>query len=503
MSTLNLQINAIAFNDTQPSNNPNLRIFDLGIKLLGQACARPKSEEYLVAPGAQQVVFNGTRTTAIDGTTAFTVTQPQPALNTYRFTATGGTLPVFRTDRLLGVDSTTELSVVINGPLATYIENYSTDIIVNSLASVPGHVYQFTFNGTPIVYASQPSQITVNTINDSSYTYTFTFNSTVVSYTSQTGDTASSILYALTQAFNLAISPSVAVATLNGSTLLISAAVSATPFTVTAVDPNLTSTSDSYAQILTGLSNQLALLIPSTIATSQISGTGAGSTLTISAAVPGTVITIAAVDSQLTNTLATTMNTTNVVVGDQLFIDTGAGFSQADSGLFTIIAKTANSLTVQNLNAVAQTATILDPTKFLAFSNGGGVSNQVQIGDKVVISAGFSQVDWGTYVITNVTPLWFEVSIAAPNGIPLESGITPGATGLVFYSAAKQFVLIAAQNTCSVQINGSTLNNIMLQPTEPNNQERPALYIQQGTVYSLSITNLSLEPLDVIVATAE
>src|SRR5271166_5761527 len=146
MPTLNLQLFGIAFNDTQPSNNPNLRIFDLGYKILGQPCSRPKSEDYAIAPGSQQSVFNGTRTTLIDGTTAFASTQPSPATNTYRFTATGGTLPVFRTDRLLGVDTTTELTVVVNGPLATYIENYSTDMVVNSLAGVPGHVYQFTFN---------------------------------------------------------------------------------------------------------------------------------------------------------------------------------------------------------------------------------------------------------------------------------------------------------------------------------------------------------------------
>jgi hypothetical protein len=503
VGNLNLQVFSIAFNDSNPSNNPAIRVFDLGYKLLGQSVSRPKSEDYAIAPGSQQSVFNGTRITLIDGTTAFSSTQPSPATNTYRFTATGGTLPVFRTDRLLGVDTTTELTVVVNGPLATYIENYSTDLIVNSLAGVPGHVYQFTFNGTPIVYASQPSQITVNTVNDLSYLYTFSFNGTPINYTSQGGDTPSSILYALSVAFNLAISPSVATSSVNGTTLVITAAVPSTPFAITAVDPNLTSTNDSYAQILAGLAAQFALLIPTTIATTLISGTGAGTTLTISAAVPGAAIVITAVDSQLTNTLATTMNTTNVVVGDQLFIDTGAGFSQSNAGLFTIIAKTANSLTVQNLNASGQTATILDPTQFLAFSNGGGMSNQVQIGDKVVISAGFSQADWGTYVITNVTPLWFEVSIAAPNGIPLETGIMPGAAGLVFYSAAKQFVLIAAQNTCSVQVNGDTSNSIMLQPTEPNNQERPALYLQQGTVYSLSITNLSLETLDVIVATAE
>lgn len=502
MPTLNTQVFSIAFSDVNPSNNPNIRNFDYGFKLLGQPVSNPKSEYFAIAPGAQQMVYNGTRTTSLANDTAFTVTQPNPSLTTYRFTATGGTNPAFRTNRVLGIDTTTELTVVINGPLASYVETYSTSLVVNSLSGVPGHIYQFTFNGTPIVYASQPSSISVNTVT-ASHLYQFTFNGTPIMYTSSGSDTAQTIIQGLAAAFALAISPSVATASADGSMLLLAASVLSTPFSVTAVDSELTSANDSYAQILSGLAEAFAVAIPTTIATTEMTGTGSGTTMTITAAVPGVSFTMSAVDSELTNTLATTMNTSSVVVGDQLFIDVGAGFTQANTGLFTIIAKTATSITVQNLNAVGQTATILDPTQFIAFSNGGGGSNQVQIGDKVVISAGFSQVDWGTYAITNVTPSWFEISIAAPNGIPLESNIVPTTAGLVFYSAAKQFLLVAAQNVCSLQINGASGNSLMLSPTEPNNQERPALYLQQGTVYSFAITNLSLETLSVIVASAE
>ena len=600
MGNLNLQVFGIAFNDSNPSNNPAIRVFDLGYKLLGQPVNRAKSEDYDIAPGAQLSVFNGTRTTAIDGTTAFTVSQPNTATTTYRFTSTGGTPPVFRTDRLLGVDTTTELTVTTNGPISTFIEAYANSIVVNSTAGVPGHVYQFTFNGTPIVYtsqpfvdnaisinslagvpghvyqftfngtfpivyASQPSQIQVNSLAGiPGYVYQFNFNGTTVSYTSIAGDTYSSIVLGLQSAFGVAIAPSVATATVTGtgptSTLVLTAAVLATPFTVDAVDPQLTVVPDSYANIIQGLSDAFAALIPTSVAvttiigtgastallvesfaagtitavdsqltnasyayqaiieglaaafaqavpgsvaTAAVSGTGPASTLTITSTVLGGSFTIAGVDSQLTNTVATTLNTTNVVVGDILYVGPGAGFSQANQGYFTIIAKSANSLTIQNLNSAGQTAEILDPTQFIAYSNGGGVSNQVQVGDKVIISAGFSQATQGTYEITAIAPLFFEVAIAAPNGIPIESNIIPTATGMVFYSAAKQFILIAAQQTCSVQVNGDTSNSIMLQPTEPNNQERPALYLQQGTVYSLSVTNLSLETLSIIVASAE
>ena len=138
----------------------------------------------------------------------------------------------------------------------------------------------------------------------------------------------------------------------------------------------------------------------------------------------------------------------------------------------------------------------------MAYSNGAS-SNQIQIGDKVLISSGFSSATFGTYVIDEVTSRYFEVSIALPEGIPLEVGITPGAAGLIFYSSAKIFLLIAAQDRCAVQINGSTAENILLEPEDEKNPEAPAVYVQQGTIYSLSIKNLGVESVDLLIASAE
>lgn len=324
MSVLNLQLNSIAYKDTKPSNNPSLRIFDLGFKLLGQCVDRPKSEDFSIAPGETRVIFNGTRTTAIDGTTEFTVSQPDPVTpNLYRFSRSAGTAPVFRTDRAPAVDNTTVLSVSVNGPLMT-----------------------------------------------------------------------------------------------------------------------------------------------------------------------------------LTNSSGTPMDTTNVVVGDLLKLESGSGFNNANIGRFTILAKTVNSITVENLNATAETATVLDFTKFLVYSNGGS-NNQIQINDKVAISAGFSPATWGTYSIVEVTPMYFEILASFPNGLPIETGIIPGAAGLVFYSSAKKFVLIAAQQKCSVRHNADTSDNAVIEPIEVNNPEKPGIYIKQGTSYALSIKNLGLETLNLIVATAE
>lgn len=324
MSTLNLQINAIAFSDTTPSNNPQIRTFDFTYKLLGNNVSFPKSENFSIAPGSIQTIFNGTKTTTVSPSTAFNITQPHPSQpNIYRFSAVSGTPPTFRTARSIGIDNTSQVQVTVNGPIAV-------------LTSIGG----------------------------------------------------------------------------------------------------------------------------------------------------------------------TMMNTTPVVIGDVLKIYPGAGLSFPNQGTFTVIAKTVTSITVQNLNAVAETATILDFTQFLVYSNGGS-SNQIQIGNKVIISAGFSQVTWGTYVVNDVTPSSFEVTIAPPNGIPLESNVMPGSSGLIFYSSAKQFIMLAAQQKCSVQVNADVSDNTLLEPVEADNQEKPALYIKQGTVYALSITNLSLETLSVIVASAE
>jgi hypothetical protein len=203
----------------------------------------------------------------------------------------------------------------------------------------------------------------------------------------------------------------------------------------------------------------------------------------------------------LTNTAGTPIDTTSVQVGDILNLLPLCGASVSNQGRFTVLSKTSNSVSYQNLNAVAQTFTVSTASDFLIYSNGS--PNQVQIGDKVKISAGFSSAVFGTYSVTEVTPAWFEVSVAAPNGIPLETAIVPGVSGLVFYSSSKKFVLIAAQDKCVARFNGDTSDSNEIEPEAVNNPEKPGMLLKQGAAYSLSIKNLSLSPLKVLVASAE
>jgi len=323
-TTLNLQVNSITYQDNKPSNNPSIRVFDIGYKMLGQPVNRPEAKDFSIAPGETKAIFSGTRTTAISGSTEFDMSQPDLTIpNLYRFTHSGGTAPAFRVDRAPGIDNTSTFSVAVNGPIATY-----------------------------------------------------------------------------------------------------------------------------------------------------------------------------------TNTGGTAINTSSMVAGDIVKIVYGSGFNPVNCGNFVLLSKTSTSISVYNLNGAAETAMIADATLFMVYSNGGS-SNQIQIKDKVIISAGFSPASYGTYEIYDVTPEYFEILVGAPNGLPIETGIIPGTSGLIFYSSAKRFLMIAAQQKCSAHVNSDTSDNTVIEPVEVNNPERPGLYIKQGTAYALSIKNLSLETLNVIVATAE
>ena len=325
MSTRNILLGFLAYNDTNPGNNPLVRVFDLQFQLLGINCNKPLAQDLVIPPSSSLTLFNGTRTTSIDGTTAFNITMPYANQNTYRFQRSAGTQPQFRTNRAIAVDNTTELTASMNGPVMT-----------------------------------------------------------------------------------------------------------------------------------------------------------------------------------LTNTSGTAPNLASVVVGDIARIDSSSGLSTNNQGRFTIIGVTSNSISMINQSGVGEIATLTNTASnsFLIYSN-GSAGNQIQIGDQVLISAGFSPATFGTYTITEVTPFWFEVSIAAPNGIPLETGIIPGASGMTFYSTSKSVVMVAAQDRCSVRVNGDATDSNLLEPQEIGNPSRPALYLKNGTVYSIVINNLSINPLSVIVATVE
>lgn len=103
----------VAFGDGSPTNHPKLRYVDWNRDISDIPVQNPRSEGHTIAPGAEKVIFDGTRTTFIDGTTAFSVALVPGTSDRYRFRWTGGTNPGFRTDRALDLTGAT-VSVIIN-----------------------------------------------------------------------------------------------------------------------------------------------------------------------------------------------------------------------------------------------------------------------------------------------------------------------------------------------------------------------------------------------------
>lgn len=100
---LNINSQVLAYADATTSSNPSLKYVDWRRSLSGIVVKNPKTESYVVDPVSSKLIFDGTRSTSIDGTTQFSLALSTIAGTTdrYRFTSTAGTSPAFRTDRAL------------------------------------------------------------------------------------------------------------------------------------------------------------------------------------------------------------------------------------------------------------------------------------------------------------------------------------------------------------------------------------------------------------------
>jgi hypothetical protein len=121
----------------------------------------------------------------------------------------------------------------------------------------------------------------------------------------------------------------------------------------------------------------------------------------------------------------------------------------------------------------------------------------VQIGDTLVISSGFSPVSWNSYVITLVTDSYLQFSYAG--SLPTETGIV---TEVAVYSTAKSMIYMESDQSLTVLINDSVTGPIIL-PTVTVGQIFPGLFLLNGNVYSLSVTNNSLNTATVTLLSSE
>ena len=203
-----------------------------------------------------------------------------------------------------------------------------------------------------------------------------------------------------------------------------------------------------------------------------------------------------------------TSDFSGVVAGDSIFIphtttgDSASPFSVLNAGFWVVLGVTDSkhiSLirpSTQLFEAVSEVVLLTSNSQLQAYSASG-----VQIGDKVDISLNFSSSTLKTFEVASVTSSFFEVVSTVP--LAPETGITPTAAGMIFYTDSKTFVYVETDQEAAIRCNGSTDNSQRVSPVEAGNPEKPGSYLKYGPTWSLVVVNRATTTMNVTVLHAE
>lgn len=182
----------------------------------------------------------------------------------------------------------------------------------------------------------------------------------------------------------------------------------------------------------------------------------------------------------------TSITTSSVIAGDILYVDSKSPFAAGNQGSFSIISSTTNSVSVQNSNAVAQSSVTLGASyssQFKVFSAAG-----VQKGDTVKISGGFNPATQGKYIVQNVTDNTFYFNSTSP--LPIETNVTPGSSGFVFYSDSPFYVYGTGNQPGVLLFDGETSGSVV-EPITEGFSTINWFVLKSGTNYRLVLQNSS------------
>jgi hypothetical protein len=139
VSTLINSSALVIYEDSSANNNPLAQNVNWRRTIPATVVSKPLSDKYSIPPNVSQILFSGTRTTAIDGTTVFSIALNNTNPNLYRVTYTSGTAPVFRTDRALTLSGSTITVAINNNATATFTTsagNFNA-VVVGDVVFVP------------------------------------------------------------------------------------------------------------------------------------------------------------------------------------------------------------------------------------------------------------------------------------------------------------------------------------------------------------------------------
>jgi len=196
-----------------------------------------------------------------------------------------------------------------------------------------------------------------------------------------------------------------------------------------------------------------------------------------------------------------------VVAGDTLFIpgsttgDTASPFDAINEGYWLVLdadGDTTLQLTRpsnQSFQGTTELVAITDNAQIQAYSSDG-----VQVGDGVAIDGAFPVSVQRTYEVVAVNPEWFEVVTSVP--LPIGVSATPD-TALKFYSAAKRYIRIEADQECVVRLNGDTGDSNRLSPWVAADPDNTAFMEKVGPCWQAVVVNKSTSLLNILVVSAE
>jgi hypothetical protein len=222
------------------------------------------------------------------------------------------------------------------------------------------------------------------------------------------------------------------------------------------------------------------------------------------------VATTVAVNANQTATVSAPASTFSAAqVGDQVFVpgtstgDTAGPFNALNEGLWTVLAVANDGSSMQlgrlpgaAFSAFGESVTPSSNAQFLVFSAAG-----VQPGDGVDVNAGFASTVLNNYVVVAVTPSWFEVISTA--ALPVSAVATPGASGIVFYTSAKRYIELFADQNCVLRLNGDTSDTNKVAPWQPADINQLGHFAKSGLCWSATVVNKSTAPLNIEFITAE
>jgi hypothetical protein len=237
-------------------------------------------------------------------------------------------------------------------------------------------------------------------------------------------------------------------------------------------------------------------VLSSTYRLTRTSGTAPAFRTDRALTLSGATVTVA-INNNATATFSSSVggSFSSVSVGDNVFIPTAATgdsaspFNTSNGGLWVVLAQTATVLTMarsagESFGGVAEVVVVTANSQFLAFTSSG-----VQVNDTLEIVAGFSVVAQKAFTVSRVTPSWVE--FVSTEALPLESAITPGVGGLVFYTNAKTYVRVESDQEVAVRLNGDSGNTNRLSPRASGTKGSEGWMDKWGPTWSLELVNRS------------